>query len=81
MIDLDALAGALANSLQDPTYCVAGQVGGGEGFARFETQQTAAAGVDEVTIRVDLDLVSDGEDEVPFAPEVFEIVVRRVPQS
>lgn len=80
-IDLDALAAGIADSLQDPTYALAVGVAPdpSEGFARFDTVQTSAVGVDEVTIRATVNLVSDGEDEIEGAAgETFEIVVRRV---
>ena len=79
VVDLDALGGVLADSLQDPTYCLTGQVGGGEGFVRFETEDFGSADDESVAVRVRVSLVSDGEDEVSGATdEVFEIVVRRV---
>lgn len=79
MIDVDTLAGLIADSLEDPTHCVAGDHEG-DAFARFDTQSTSAAGVGEVTIRAVVSMVSDGENEVPGAEgEVVEIVVRRVP--
>lgn len=77
-IDLDALAGTIADSLQDPTYCVVGQVGGGTGFARFDTEQSWRHGDEELVIRATVDMVSDGEDEiVGAAGETVEIIVRR----
>lgn len=78
VIDLDALAGTIADQLRDPTYCMVGQVGGGTGFVRFDTASTHSVGVGEVTIRATVELVCDGEDEIEGAAgEVVEIVVRR----
>lgn len=80
-VDLDALAGTIADSLQGPTYCLDGQVGGGDGFVTFDAETLGSTDRDPAgaTVRATVSLVSDGEGAIEGAAgEVFEIVVRRV---
>lgn len=80
VVDLDALAEQIAGSLQDPTYALDEDVAP-DGFVRFTTETTSgfAMGVDDMTVRATVNLVSDGKDEVAGAAgEVVEIIVRRV---
>ena len=77
-LDIGRLAQSLADSLQDPTYCLDDD---GDGFARFDARTTARLeiGATEIVVRATVVLASDGEDEIEGAAgEVVEIVVRRV---
>lgn len=74
-ISLEALAEAIAQTLQEPTYCLDELP---DGFVRFDPGP-ADADETEAGVKATIVVVSDGESAIAGpVGEVVEIIVRRV---